>query len=256
MMDFFERIKKPIPIDLSVSPKTTPVVYFGSYSKAKACTISLNPSDREFYDPKGELLVGNEARLCSRKMFEKNDDDVLSDDEATKVLNFCDNYFMIKPYKIWFAKYEEFLNVFGLSYYQESVVHLDLVQWATNPFWSGLDNKTKSVLLQNDLPFLEKLLTKKFEYIFLNGRTVLENVQKHLGVSLHVNDKVLMNGAVHTLYNGNYGDSVVIGWSPYLMGPAIGGYDKIRDFAREVRKANNIQCEEIKENNLRKSKHC
>ena len=209
-MDFFDRIKKPIPQGMNITPGTTPVIYFGEYANAKACTISINPSDREFLNQNHELLVGKDARLCSRKSLSKNDSEPLNEYDAQKVVCFCDNYFKINPYKLWFAKYEEFLNYCGFSYYQGSVVHLDLVQWATTPFWSEIKNqKNKDLLLQGDLPFLKKLLEKNFDYIFLNGRTVMNEVQKHLGIMQVTIGKVVLNNKEIEICTGQYNTSRV-----------------------------------------------
>lgn len=56
------RAIKPIQQNFSITSRTTPVVYFGEYDKAKSCTISINPSDREFCDIHGKLLEGNRER--------------------------------------------------------------------------------------------------------------------------------------------------------------------------------------------------
>jgi predicted Ser/Thr protein kinase len=66
-----ERIRKPIENNMCITKGSTPVIYFGDYDSAKACTISLNPSNREFLDTNGEILTGNAERLCSRKTLGK-----------------------------------------------------------------------------------------------------------------------------------------------------------------------------------------
>jgi len=43
-----DRIKRKIEPNMCVVPQTTPVIYFGDYDSARACTISLNPSDRDY----------------------------------------------------------------------------------------------------------------------------------------------------------------------------------------------------------------
>jgi len=181
-----ERIKRPIENNLSITKQSTPIIYFGNYKKANSCTISLNPSDREFLDNNGNILSGNKERLCSRKKLGKEDSDILTDSEASIVEKYCNNYFKINPYKIWFNKYDYLIKKFGYSYYNDSCVALDLIQWATTPFWNGLNDNTRLKLLEKDLPVLEYLLEKNFEIIFLNGGTVVSNLNRYLnGISLN-----------------------------------------------------------------------
>jgi len=64
----FERIKRKIDPNMYITPQTTPIVYFGNYDKAISCTISLNPSDKEFINNSKKLLdYDHKERLCSRK---------------------------------------------------------------------------------------------------------------------------------------------------------------------------------------------
>jgi len=41
-----ERIKRKIEPEMYILSQSTPVIYFGNYDTAKACTVSINPSDR------------------------------------------------------------------------------------------------------------------------------------------------------------------------------------------------------------------
>jgi hypothetical protein len=102
-----ERIKRKIEPDMCVVPQTTPVIYFGNYDSARACTISLNPSNLEFVDNSQKLLDGKSERLCSRKKLNRADSDELSDDDVEKVLEYCKNYFNSKsnPYDSWFKPF-------------------------------------------------------------------------------------------------------------------------------------------------------
>jgi hypothetical protein len=51
-----ERIKRKIDPGMYIVPQSTPIIYFGNYDAAKACTISLNPSNKEFVDDSKILL--------------------------------------------------------------------------------------------------------------------------------------------------------------------------------------------------------
>ncbi|PRY35973.1 hypothetical protein CLV58_113101 [Spirosoma oryzae] len=233
--EILERIKQPIPDQLSVTTQTTPVVYFGDFNKASACTISINPSHCEFYGNTA-VLTGAKKRLVSRKELNRADAEALSQQEAEEALDYCNKYFRRNPYKTWFNKYDEFLKPWGLSYYDDSVVHLDLVQWATTPLWSGLSQTQRNALLQSDLPFLKTLLQKKFDRIFLNGKTVVSAVEQHLDLHLTQYKATFSTHGKNrstnfTIYHGYYNDSEVIGWSSYLQSIVIPGYEDARQLA-------------------------
>jgi len=115
----FERIRRPIVDNMFIVKESTPVIYFGDYDSAKACTISLNPSKREFLGENGELLTGNEEKLCSRRKLGKNDEDLLTKEDADIVLDYCKTYFTRNPFKDFFDPFDHFINLFGnYSYYK------------------------------------------------------------------------------------------------------------------------------------------
>lgn len=234
-----DRIKQSIPPNLNVTKQSTPIAYFGKYESAKACTISLNPSDREFYNGNGDILLPPNERLCSRTKLDRLDNEELNDSNAKLILEYCDGYFQRNPYRAWFDRYEALLQCFELSYYDASVVHLDLVQWATTPIWRNLANEVKEKLLKTDLPFLKKQLIKKsFEYIFLNGRTTVEQVSEHLNIDLEELNGVF-GGGNFTIFFGEYNGARVIGWSPYLQSATVNSYDRIRELAQVIKEQNN-----------------
>jgi hypothetical protein len=229
-----ERIKQPIAPSLCITKRSTPIPFFGQYETAEACTVSLNPSAREFCDSCGKLLEPPSERLCSRSMIGKSDGEPLDEANAERVLAYCADYFKKRPYKSWFDKYERFLKAFDLSYYSGSVVHLDLVQWATTPSWGGLTNEVKEGLLALDLPFLKELLKKDFRYIFLNGKTTVCEVSKCLDIRLQGTHVSCDGNITSTVYFGFYKNSKVIGWSTYLQSAAIGSYANVDKLAGEV----------------------
>ena len=137
-----ERIKREIDPSLLIVPQTTPVVFFGDYVKANVCTVSINPSFNEFLSG-STLLSGASARLCSRAELgiDKENHRKLTDDEAEKVLEGCINYFKKNPYKKWFDPFDDLIKRLSngkYSYYNDTCVHLDLAQWATNKIWTYL----------------------------------------------------------------------------------------------------------------------
>ena len=240
-----ERIKRKIEPGLGITPGTTPVVYFGNYEKAKVCTVSLNPSNIEFVNNRRGILLDNlnKERLCSRIKLNKRDDEELSDSEAEQVLQYCNNYFQLRPYS-WFNNLEHFIKRFnGYSYKNGTCVHLDLVQWATTPKWNDLDVDIRQKHIDNDKPVLLHLLEKNFEYIFLNGRTVAETVFDHLGIArkeittsysnINSNDVKRIK-----IYCGKYNNSKVLGWNLTLQN-SVPGENNIQLFCDLIK--NNIK---------------
>jgi len=217
-----ERIRRKIEPDMCIVPQTTPVIWFGNYEHSKACTISLNPSDKEFLDHKGKLLDNDKVRLCTRKKLNKNDSDELTNTEVEIVIDCCNKYFRTNPYG-WFTHFDNFIKRFGYSYYEGSCVHLDLIQWATKPTWDTIPLKIKQKHLDTDLQVLEFLLNNKkdFEVMFLNGKKVAENVSEHLKVKLNNKTSFLMsnNGTQKRLemYFGKYNEIQIIGWNLVLQ---------------------------------------
>jgi hypothetical protein len=225
-----ERIKRKIDPEMYIVPQSTPIIYFGNYDAAKACTVSLNPSNKEFVDNSKKLLdEKNKERLCSRKMLNRADNEELNDDEAETVLRYCTDYFKLRPYDMWFKPFNYFIERYGnYSFYNDNCVHLDLVQWATEK-WSKVPISIKQVHLNNDLPVLKYLLDKDFEIMFLNGITAIENVRDCLNITLNEKVTVFRNtNDIETtliIYQGNYKKIKVVGWNIYLQSPAVGGYE-------------------------------
>jgi hypothetical protein len=253
-MIILERIKRAIEPDMCITPRSTPVIWFGDYENAAACTVSLNPSDLEFYKhPKKQkdyispanLLSCKDERLCSRETLKKEDHEKLTDTNAEMVKESCTNYFEKNPYKGWFDPFDKFIKRFGAySYYDHTCVHLDLVQWATTPKWSDLSEETKQKHLDNDLPVLKHLLEKGFEVMFLNGSTVVENTSKCLDIQLEHKKAGFKNkngrDQTITIYYGTYKKTKVVGWNTYLQSPSAGSHENI-----------GLLCDAIKKNIIR-----
>jgi hypothetical protein len=60
-----ERIRRPVPVGLSVLPESLPVVSFVGPNAATLATLSLTPSSLEFPSTSGAPLLGGERRLAS-----------------------------------------------------------------------------------------------------------------------------------------------------------------------------------------------
>jgi len=175
-----------------------------------------------------------------KKKINKDDNVVLNDDDANIVLKYCNTYFINNPLKAWFDHLNHVINRLGnYSYYDDSCVHLDLVQWATTPKWNDIPENIKQKHLRLDLPFLKYLLNKNFETMFLNGKTVVENVRKYLNLDLTEKCTKFINSngkkSDLSIFTGKYKSMNIIGWNLYLQSAAVGGY-----------KNKNLLCEIIK----------
>ena len=237
-----ERIKRKIEPGLYIVPQSTPIIYFGNYDNAKACTISLNPSNKEFVYNKNELLdYRKKERLCSRKILNKSDSDVLSADDAEIVLKYCKECFYKNPFNTWFKPFNYFISQYGgYSYYNGTCVHLDLVQWATFEKWSKVPENIKQLHIKNDLPVLKYLLEKDFEIIFLNGETTVNNVCNYLEIDIIKKPTIFtnINGSASNLivYTGKYNKTHIVGWNPYLQSAAVGGNENKQILCNTIKK--------------------
>jgi hypothetical protein len=246
-----KRLKEKIDPCLKITPRSTPVIWFGNYDKSIVCTISLNPSDKEFYkQPKKQkeyvrpenLLKGDEERLCSRDLLNKNDNEQLSDDDIKIVKNYCNNYFKNKNYyREWFDSLNDFLIEFGnYSYFDDSCVHLDIVQWATTPKWDGIDFDIKQKHLNNDLKIIKYLIDNKdFKIIFLNGRSVLDIISEYLMINLDKKNILYKNINDEerniNIYTGIYNNTKIIGWNKYFQ-RAFKNKDNIKIFSDLIKR--------------------
>jgi len=228
-----ERLKEKIISGMYITTRSTPVIWFGNYCKSQICTISLNPSDKEFYkQPKGvedyvkieNLLKDKEERLCSRYKLNKNDNEQLNDDDIIIVKDYCNNYFQNRNYyKEWFDPFNDFLKEYGdYSYFDGSCVNLDIIQWATTPKWSGLSEDIREKHLNKDIHFLKYLLNNKdFKIIFLNGKSVVDTISEKFKLKLDEKKISYKNNKgkdkIIKIYLGKYNEAKVIGWNLYFQ---------------------------------------
>ncbi len=117
-------ISRPIPEYSNIIQLSIPVVFFGNIENAKFATISINPSDKEFYTNDKQITT---PRIINRQNLGKTNSDKLSSEEAKKVYTSLINYFSTNPYRSWFNHLERFLSpLFNSSYYNGTMVNLDI----------------------------------------------------------------------------------------------------------------------------------
>lgn len=198
---------------------STPVVSFGYPQNAKVATVGINPSSNEFQIGNGNKspLPADSKRLVDTESLATSQTQALTREQAIKVIEGCYSYFETNPYE-WFDDLQEYaLTPTGTSFKSGSACHLDLVQWATDPVWQDkrMPKETKKLLLEKDKDFLEYQLTAyDFKYVFLNGSTVLEQVEKLNLLTLEKVGEVRFNqaGTRSRIVAGEIGNKKFIGW--------------------------------------------
>jgi len=169
-------VRRRPPDDCGVIGGSTPVVAFGDPRNVRLATIGLNPSKIEFLVGKTSAFLSEEhRRLATLKSLNAHATDELDQRQVEQVVKDCANYFQRNPYK-WFKNLDTIIQgAFGTewSYYNKTVCHLDLVQWATDPVWSGLSKIQKDKLIGDGRVHLdEQLTTEKIKVVIVNGRSV------------------------------------------------------------------------------------
>lgn len=150
MQSLIEKAKEAFdsaPSEVKVYP-SIPILYFGNYdafsqSKTRIVTVGLNPSRNEF---------------PNNNPFERFPAYELSYQEAwNKYFHFQN-----RPYKEWFSTYDKLLEGFEASFYgnkQNTALHTDLFSpVATDPTWSGLEEKNKNELGKLGRPLWRELI--------------------------------------------------------------------------------------------------
>jgi hypothetical protein len=103
----------------------------------------------------------------------------------------------------------------GASYYDGSACHLDLVQWATDPVWSGLDPAEAEALLKADIPFLrQQLAQEEIRLVLLNGTGFA--YETHLGGHLK-KVEFAIGGRVEMFCGQATAKLMVVGWNINLQ---------------------------------------
>jgi hypothetical protein len=158
---------------------STPVVAFGDPVAATVATLGINPSSREFLDDSGGLLTGSRRRLATLTSLGVERHEDLNHHHGEIIVEACASYFERRPYRRWFDPLDRLLRgALGVSYYDRTACHLDLVQWATDPLWSRLAAGIRSALLRQDAAFLRRQLGQPdLGVVIVNGRAVMEQVE-------------------------------------------------------------------------------
>jgi hypothetical protein len=216
-----ERIMRPVPRDAHIVPVSFPITSFGDPSSARVATLSINPSVIEYtklFRGHAILPVGAK-RLIDRETLNLGQLEIPSLEQSRAILDGNHAYFRNNPYFQWFKWLQDWvLSPIGASFHDGSAVHLDLVQWATDPVWSKIPDKdVRSKLIADDLPFLKQLLElTNFDALYLNGRTVYETIKKTSLFDVQTEEKVLIGGRPVTFWTGYAANTPFLCWSKFI----------------------------------------
>jgi len=142
IQDFINKQNLPYVVKPAI-----PIVWFGNMEKyesspKKIVTIGINPSWKEFEEPRFDMV------------------DLTSDNAIDKLRNTLNLYFEYNPYD-WFNNFEKVLPTLDASYYEKratnTAIHIDIYSAiATNPIWRYLSDDEKKDIQRTDL--FKKLL--------------------------------------------------------------------------------------------------
>jgi hypothetical protein len=218
--EILNRICK-IPNSIYIAEKSTPVISFGNFEKAKIGTLGINPSSNEFFN-KDKLLSQEKKRLIDLETLKLQSHEQITEDKAHEILDGCYNYFKKRPLE-WFDDFEELLNEKSFSYKDGSASHIDLVQWCTKPVWGEIPSIEQEKLLESDKNFFHwQLSNNNMEVIILGGRQVLNQVAAIPDVNLELIDKYYYYSGSRKisfeLYKmENFKGRKLLGWSVNLQ---------------------------------------
>lgn len=219
-----DRIRRPLSDGLAIVSDSVPITSFGDPRSARVASVGINPSVNEFCSGKQgkPLLESHKKRFVDRETLGLGKRDVLTEQQALQVAESRDRYFDVNPYWSWFSPMQTYvMSPLGVSYKDRTAVHLDLVQWATDPVWSLIkDASVQNRLVDDDLPFLRTLIAQGgYDLIVLNGRTVVETFRRFGMFEVEYEEKRVLGGTTRsTLLTGTVGGRHALGWTLNVPG--------------------------------------
>src|SRR5437016_5246614 len=111
------RLRRSVPPGGYIVRGSTPVLSFGDASQAIVATLGLNPSCREFLDPAGRELIGRSRRFETLTSLGVPELVTAPDAALRRVVQGCNTYFTVNPYRRWFNQLEPVLQSVSASYY-------------------------------------------------------------------------------------------------------------------------------------------
>ena len=160
---------------------STPVISFGDPGIARVATLGINPSGMSSSIRVAALYTGARRRLATLESLGAARTDDLSDPQVVAVVAECAAYFHVNPYRRWFGALDELIRSgLGVSYFDGTACHLDLVQWATHPAWGRIsDTRVRRALAEDGPPRLRAQLAenRQISLVLCNGRQVIDQAR-------------------------------------------------------------------------------
>ena len=181
--------------------------------------LASTPLATEFLRRGSLLLSGSERRLATLDSLGTASLAHLNNDQVQLVIAECAAYFQVNPYSRWFNPLDQILQGLGVSYFSNTACHLDLVQWATDPIWGKISDKSlRSELLEDGVPHLRNQLEHyDIRTILLNGGQVLRQVQDIGLVELREAGRMDLGPRTYHLVTGESNGIQWLGWSANLQ---------------------------------------
>ena len=186
LANLIDRIDDPLFARMNIIPWSCPVPSFGDLSNSIVATLGLNPSKREFVDHNGNELDGHSRRLHTLKSLGLSRWSQAKPRHLDRIEESCREYFSQNPYDGWFRGMDDIISGTSTSYYHKpaKACHLDLIPYATACKWTELTTRQKAALLAYAGDTLGLLLRDSpIRVLILNGRSVVDNLQKIAGVT-------------------------------------------------------------------------
>ena len=174
-----ERLRRPATP--SAVPQSLPVLFFGNLFTAKAASVGLSPSRREYQDKHGQELTGTERRFQTVGSLHAESRETLTDRQCELALETMRDYFLPgRPVYSWFRPLSRVAEGMGLWYDQGEIAHMDLSQEATDPNWGELKKQEPyefAILQDAGIAYLRwQLMAFGTNTIVCDGKTALETV--------------------------------------------------------------------------------
>lgn len=186
LSSLLERLGDPAFSATNVIPWGSPVPSFGDLMRSSVATLGLNPSNREFVDVNGKELDGKSRRFHTLKSLGLTRWSDAKAHHLRLITDSCTKYFLRNPYDGWFRGLDRIISGTNTSYYAERLkaCHLDLIPFATACKWTELSPQQRCSLLDLASDTLGLLLRDSpVRLLILNGKTVVDNLQKITGVN-------------------------------------------------------------------------
>ena len=232
---FYERLRRP-SCGRS-DPDWPPILFFGNH-EAKVATVGRNPSPREYTQP-----PPNSTRFLTWSAISGTASDNRDEPMLDQLLDHMVGYFDEPETPLdWFDPLIRVLEGGGTSYQGGQVVHLDLIQEATDPVWSTFANRWPLMfaeLLLQDVQFTRRLIDlSPIQLIFCNGESAYSTIKTFY---LHdANDDIRSPPKSPVVKSGKIGsvrwiarkvdlgtnaDVVLAGWNPQIQSNKYTGLD-------------------------------